>query len=48
MRIVHLLIGTAALAAAAASTAEPSFVPVFRENFPDAFVLSTVGTTITL
>ena len=39
MRIVHLLIGTAVLAAAAAGTAEPSFVPVFRENFPDAFVL---------
>jgi beta-xylosidase len=30
---------TAALLCAAASAAEPSFVPVLRDNFPDAFVL---------
>jgi beta-xylosidase len=40
MRFLHALIAAAVLGGAApASPAEPSFVPVFRENFPDAFVL---------
>lgn len=39
MRILHLVIAAAAAFGAAASYADPSFVPVFRQNFPDAFVL---------
>jgi beta-xylosidase len=40
MRFLHLLITAAALPFGSASApAEPSFVPVFKENFPDAFVL---------
>ena len=37
--IVRLAAAAAALLCAAASQAEPSFVPAFKENFPDAFVL---------
>lgn len=33
------MIAAVAAVAAAASHADPSFVPVFRQNFPDAFVL---------
>jgi beta-xylosidase len=33
------VIAALAVGAAASATAEPSFVPVFRANFPDAFVL---------
>lgn len=39
MRLLSLIIGAVATGGAAAGTSEPSFVPVFRENFPDAFVL---------
>jgi beta-xylosidase len=39
MRFLHALIGAAALAGTVTAAAEPTFVPVFRENFPDAFVL---------
>jgi len=35
--------GLALLSAAASAAADPSFVPVFRENFPDAFVLLQNG-----
>ena len=40
MRIAKLSIFCAGLALAAAAAAEPSFVPVLKTNFPDAFVLS--------
>ena len=36
---VRIMASAAALLCAAASSAEPSFVPVLKENFPDAFVL---------
>lgn len=39
MRFLGLLISAAAFAGAVVAQAEPSFVPVFRQNFPDAFVL---------
>lgn len=39
MHLRHLLIAAAAAAQAATAQADPSFVPVFRANFPDAFVL---------
>lgn len=39
MRIHHVLTGLCAAVAAVASFADPSFVPVFRANFPDAFIL---------
>ncbi|HVU30783.1 MAG TPA: glycoside hydrolase family 43 protein [Sphingomicrobium sp.] len=43
--IAAILLGAMAPAASPASAAplEPSFVPVFRENFPDAFVLQAGG-----
>ena len=37
--LARTLIAAALLCIAAALPAEPSFVPVFKENFPDAFVL---------
>jgi beta-xylosidase len=43
MRVVRLLSFLAGLAAAAAATAVPSFVPVLKTNFPDAFVLPHGG-----
>ncbi|HZU52236.1 MAG TPA: glycoside hydrolase family 43 protein [Sphingomicrobium sp.] len=40
MRFFHALVWVAlAIAPSTTSAAEPSFEPVFRENFPDAFVL---------
>jgi beta-xylosidase len=39
MRSIRLTIFCTALGLAAAATAEPSFVPVLKTNFPDAFVL---------
>jgi len=45
LRVLAKRIGVAAglLCIAAASPTQPSFVPVFRENFPDAFVLPYGG-----
>src|SRR5438270_1413532 len=40
MRIPRLSIFCAGIALAAAAAAEPSFVPVLKTNFPDAFVLA--------
>ena len=37
--ISRLLMAAGALACVAAAPAEPSFIPVFKENFPDPFVL---------
>lgn len=43
-RAVLKIVTSAALCCSAApATAEPSFVPVFKENFPDAFVLQYGG-----
>lgn len=39
MRNVHLLSFAALAVLATAGECDPSFVPVFRQNFPDAFVL---------
>jgi beta-xylosidase len=36
-------VGLALLSAPAQAASEPSFVPVFRQNFPDAFVLLQGG-----
>jgi beta-xylosidase len=38
-RLRGLAVAAGLLCAAAAAAAEPSFVPVFKEDFPDAFVL---------
>jgi beta-xylosidase len=43
MRIAKLSIFCAGVALAAAVAAEPSFVPVLKTNFPDAFVLQHGG-----
>ena len=43
MRNIRLSIFGAALALSAAAAAEPSFVPVLKTNFPDAFVLPHGG-----
>ena len=37
--LLNMLAASAALLCTAAAPAEPSFVPVFKANFPDAFVL---------
>lgn len=39
LKMVAVLTAFLCTAAAASSTADPQFVPVFREDFPDAFVL---------
>src|SRR3712207_6628909 len=44
MRVFRSIFGAAALAlAAAAAAAEPSFVPVLKQDFPDAFVVHHQG-----
>ena len=43
MKARHLILMAAAAVAAPAASAEPSFVPVLQQNFPDAFVLEHNG-----
>ena len=43
MRALRLTLFVAASALASAAVAQPSFVPVLRDNFPDAFVLPHKG-----